>query len=117
MLRTAPPSTSERVADDTALTASFSTPQIVKGPTGLYFASNVADMRARLIQLKAPVYGDKATLWKRLVVYEQRAQEEKELVSAAQAEVQRRREGQGDVPITYMPVPVQPTQEGSQSMI
>ena len=59
--------------------------QVVRTPTGLFCGSSVADLRSRLIVLKAPVWGDKATLWKRLLIYEQQNTADKELRSAAEA--------------------------------
>ena len=84
--------------------------QVVRTPTGLFCGSSVADLRARLIVLKAPVWGDKATLWKRLLLHEQQNTADKELRSAAEAEIQKRRDGKRDLVPTCMPVPIPPSE-------
>ena len=80
-------------------------------PTGLTAASSQAEMKARLKELYAPVWGEKQTLWKRLIVEEEKARGKRTAMSQAEQEVQRRREGQNLVKPKILTVPEMPSQK------
>ena len=76
--------------------------------------SKVEDMRARLRELKEPIYGDKHTLWKRLQAAERalsiRRARARDYVERNSARQQALREGR-EPDVSYVPVPQKPDTE------
>ena len=69
-------------------------------------------MQNRLRELHAPIYGDKAVLWTRLVREEARVRREKEIADAYQAQREAEREGEGAEPAAQSPpIPQGPTRQ------
>ena len=78
--------------------------------TGLTAASSQAEMKARLKELYAPVWGDRHTLWKRLIVEEEKARRKRTAMTQPEQEVQRRKDGQNLVRPKILSFPEMPSQ-------
>ena len=86
-----------------------------RGPAGLSAWSPVSDMRIRLRELKAPIWGTKEQLWARLVDYETQHAGEQALREKLARELAERREGQAEVAPRPLPQPVEPSEVGRKA--